>query len=146
MQIGAGGCGGIGLVIDAGGDDSYTVPAYGIGFGSSENFTCADEFGNGPADRVFRVLPIDVEPFIPWEVWLVYGSVEAIAVGMLIDVAGNDTYSGWEDPDSSIAETEGLAAFGVLFDGAGVDSYSHGVVDGGGPQVRGMGGIAIDLP
>jgi hypothetical protein len=179
VAVGAGHVFGIGIVSDAAGNDTYRVVRNGIGFGLFGGLGLVrDEVG---ADRYEYHIPAPLDPSAPNETPGAGGVIDDTgscdnrprftagagnlgAVGMLVDLQGDDAYLGaYSDDYAAPAGTGrggslGFASnggVGVLYDEAGADGYTivgsqglppraDGVVIPPGQQSTGSGGLFVD--
>ncbi|MGH2757102.1 MAG: hypothetical protein ACRDI3_04870 [Actinomycetota bacterium] len=174
VSVGSGHVFGVGILSDAGGNDTYHA------IRNSEGFALVGGAGllrdEGGSDRYDFAVPaggvIDDEGVCDVEPRFVQGAANVLGptIGILIDNAGRDTYVGAHTVDFTApadAATTGRGgsqgfgnngAFGILFDAAGIDSYSiigdqgspargNGVIIGPDPQCQNSacsGGVFID--
>ncbi len=101
--------GGIGVLVDGGGNDSYSAQVYAQGTAYWWSLGILEDMGGD--DRYESI-------------WYSLGSAPHFAVGSAVDRQGNDTYN--VGNEGTRCQYQGCArdgSFGVFIDGAGDDSY-----------------------
>ncbi len=122
---GGGGNVGVGFLLDAGGDDSYTAGSYGTNGGGLAGVGFLLDAGG---DDSFRAASYGTN-----------GGGNAVGVGFLLDAGGDDAYA------ADSYGTNGGAALGVgfLLDADGDDAYAAGSIAANGGGYLGVG-ILLD--
>ncbi len=121
--------GGLGLLTDAGGDDSYTASVFGQGtgywFGTG---ILADAAGNDTVDGK----------------WYVQGSAAHFALALHLDDGGDDVYNGVVTPAATSIGVGHDLSIGIHLDGGGNDRYRAPGLSLGAGNVNGVG-LLINL-
>jgi len=118
--------GGVGILLDQAGDDSYSCGVFGQGVGYWEGVGCLfDEDGK--------------DTYLGQ--WYVQGASAHFAIGYCEDVAGDDTY---EAPMNMAQGAGHDFSVGYLFDRAGNDTYKAPNLSLGAGNANGMG-LFVDL-
>lgn len=121
------------LLVDVGGDDTYTNNAGGGIVGAPGEDRCLDPREGGPAQRAAALIDLaGHDQYLPADRCAVNGGA-TLGVGFLYDAAGNDDYHYQQPPpfdswsnSGLVSDTPNGSAYigaGFLFDGAGNDSY-----------------------
>lgn len=125
FEQGGAACGGIGVLLDGAGDDQFVEGAWfsqGAAATGLAATGCGDEGGSGLADRALALLPPEARDLIPGVVRGALDELPLGAVGVLADLAGNDSYqAGSFQQGVSVG-----SAAGLLLDGGGDDTYKAG--------------------
>ena len=121
--------GGIGVLRDAVGADTYTAGVFAQGTGYWEG---TGVLADGGGDDTYDAL------------WYVQGGAAHYALAMLVDTAGNDAYNPNFTPLNVMLGSGHDNSVGVMIDGGGDDVYTYTTLAAGASNCQGVG-VFVDL-